>query len=139
MADFLVTEVSLLGVGASQVGRGIKVANCDKVSMSFAISNSSTITTGSKLVLTGTNDDARALDFSTTLPTLTTGSVITALPAGIALTANELVFTSVAAGTYEISMSFSSFPKWIRPVWTLVGGGGTMTTQVTIAGWSTST
>lgn len=138
MADFLVTEVSLVGVGATQTGRAIKLANCDKLSISFIISASAGSLNGN-LVLTGTNDDTRALDGSVTLPTLTTGSVITALPGTIALTANALTFTNATASTYEISMNFSSFPKWVRPVWTFTSGGGTMTTQVTIAGWSTST
>lgn len=139
MADFSVTQVALLGAGATQTGTAVKVSNCDKLSISFAITNSATITTNSKLVLTGTNDDARAIDGSSVLPTLTTGTVISVLPSGVALTANELVFTSVVAGTYEIAISFSSFPKWVRPVWTLVGGGGTMTTQVTVAAWSSAT
>lgn len=141
MSDFLVTQTALVGAGATQAGISVKVVNCDKLSYSFIVSIGSALTTGpSTLVLTGTNDDSRAIDGTLTLPTLTTSTAITALPANVTLTAGVLSFaTAVATGTYEICVSYSAFPKYVRPVWTLGGGGGTMTTQVTISGWSTST
>jgi len=141
MADFSVSEVSLVGTGATQTGRAVKMTNCDKVVLSFIVTIGSALTTGpSTLVLGGTNDDARAIDSSATLPTLTTSSAISALPANVTLTAGVLSFaTTVATGTHEICIAYSAVPKFVRPVWTLGGGGGTMTTQVTIAGWSTST
>lgn len=141
MSDFLVTQTALVGVGATQAGVSVKVVNCDKLSYSFIVSIGSSLTTGpSTLVLTGTNDDSRALDGTLTLPTLTTSAAITALPANVTLTAGVLSFaTAVATGTYEICVAYSAFPKYVKPVWTLGGGGGTMTTQVTISGWSTST
>lgn len=140
MADFLVTQVSLVGTGAAQTGIPVKVSNCDKLSMSFIITHSANITAAT-LTLTGTNDDARAIDSSTVWPTLTTGSLISAVPANVALTSNVLTWgaSAVTAGTYEIVLNYSSFPKYVKPVWGAVTGGGTMVTQVTISAWSTST
>lgn len=137
MADFSVTEVSLVGAGATQTGRAIKVTNCDKVSYSFVITASAGSLAGT-LALTGTNDDSRAFDSSLTLPALTTASLITAVPGTITLVSTSvLTLAAVTAGTYEVTVAYSAFPKWVRPVWTFGSGGGTLTTQVTIAGWST--
>jgi len=138
MSDFLVTSVSLIGAGATQTGTPVKVSNCDKLTYSFIISASAGSLNGT-LVLTGTNDDSRAIDGTLTLPTLTTGSAITALPSGVTYASNAITLTNVASGTYEICVSHSSFPKWVRPVFTFTSGGGTMTTQVTVSAWSTST
>jgi hypothetical protein len=138
MSDFAVTEIALINNGATQVGRAIKVANCDKLTISFQLTCSAGSLAGT-LALTGTNDDARAIDATQTLPALTTGSAITALPATVTYASNAITFTTTGAGTYEVSVSFSSFPKWVRPVWTFGSGGGTITSQVTVAAWSSST
>jgi hypothetical protein len=139
MADFSVTEIALIGNGATQTGRAIKVANCDKLSISFTLTASAGSLTTSTLALTGTNDDTRALDGSVTLPALTTGAAITALQSGVTYASNAITFTTAAAGTYEVTVTYSSFPKWVRPVWTFGSGGGTITSQVTVAAWSSST
>lgn len=136
MADFSVSEIALVGVGATQQGRSIKVTNCDKVLMTLVITTSAATLVGT-LTLTGTNDNDRALDGAASLPVLTTGTAISALPANITFASNAITFASPAAATHEITVSYSSFPKWVRPVFTFTSGGGTITDQVTIAGWST--
>lgn len=136
MADFLVTQVALVGVGATQTGSSVRVANCDKVSISFLITASAGSLNGT-LVLTGTNDDARAIDAAAVLPTLTGGTLISAVPGTITFASNAITLTNVASGTNEVTVAYSAFPKWVRPVFTFTSGGGTMVTQVTVAAWST--
>lgn len=138
MADFSVTQVALVGTGATQTGSAVKVTNCDKLSISFVITASAGSLNGT-LVLTGTNDDARAIDGSAVLPTLTTGALIATGAGTITYATNAITLTNTAAGSYEAIVNYSSFPKWVRPVFTFGSGGGTMVTQVTISAWSTST
>ena len=136
MADFAVSEVALIGTGATQNGRSIKVNNCDKVLMTIVITTSAINLVGT-LTLTGTNDPDRALDTTTTLPVLTSGAAITALPSGITFASNAVTFATGAIGTAEITVAYSAFTRFVRPVFTFTSGGGVISNQVTIAGWST--
>lgn len=139
MADFSNTSVVLVGSGATQTGTAFKTTNCDKLSVSYILTASAGSLSTTSFVLTGTNDDARAIDGTTVLPTLTTSTLISAVPGTIGLTAGVVLFTAAAAGSYEIIVNYSAVPKWVRPVFTFGTGGGTVTTQVTISAWSTST
>jgi hypothetical protein len=136
MADFSVSEVALEGVGATQTGRAVKVTNCDKVLMTIVITTSAINLVGT-LTLTGTNDADRALDTSVALPVLTGGTAITALPSGITFASNAVTFATGAAATAEITVAYSAFTRFVRPVFTFTSGGGTISNKVTISGWST--
>ena len=129
MSDFAVTEIALIGNGATQVGRAIKVANCDKLSLSFTLTCSAGSLTTSTLGLGGTNDDARAIDGSVVLPLLTTGSALTALQSGVTYAANAITFTAAAAGTYEVSITYTAFSgSGFAPCGLSARAAGTITT-----------
>lgn len=137
MSDFLVTEPALLATGATQIGRSIKVANCDKVTLSVTVTVTAA-TLQATLSLTGTSDNERALDTTAVLPVLTTGTLITAVPGTVTLPGTGLLtFNNLGIGTQEIIISYSAFPKWVRPIWTFTSGGGTVAVSATIAAWST--
>lgn len=136
MADFLVTEVALVGTGATQIGRSIRVANCDKVTLSCVVSVTAA-TLQATLALTGTNDNDRALDNAAVLPALTTGALVSAVPGTVTYAGNAITFNNLGIGTQEVVVSYSGFPKWVRPIWTFASGGGTVSVQATIGAWST--
>lgn len=135
--DYLVQEVALIGSAGTQIGRTINMANCDKVSVSLVVT-----TTAATLVGTfgvgGTDDDSRAADEAIALVAVAGGST-SVLPANITYSsATGLVtFASPAAATHEVVMTFTSFPKYFRPLFTYTSGGGTVSVTATVAGWST--
>ena len=67
MADFSVSEVSLVGTGATQTGRAVKVTNCDKVSMTLVITTSAATLVGT-LTLKGVSKEITVPASFTHLP-----------------------------------------------------------------------
>ena len=137
--DIALTELALIATSGTQIGRPIRVANCDELSVSFTVSVSAG-TLQATFALTGTDDDSRAFDYGAVLPALTTGT-ISVLPSGVTYssTTGLVTFNNPSAGTIEVVITYgsSNFTKYVRPLWTYTSGGGTVAVQATIAAWTT--
>jgi hypothetical protein len=136
--DILMTELALVGTGATQIGRTLSVPKVDRLTMGVVVSVTAA-TLQATLALTGTNDNVRAFDTSQVLPALTSGVLITAVPGTVTLAATGLLtFNNLGIGTQDVTIAFTGgFTKWIRPVWTFTSGGGTVSVQATVCAWST--
>lgn len=138
MAD-IVKNQQLLGAGSADAsGYTVQVSQCNKLTMSVFVTVTAATLVGT-VALTGTNDDARALDITPlSLPTLATGKELSVLPTGFTFTPTTglLAVSSPAIGTYEVILSYSDFPKWIRPVYDFTSGGGTVSVSATVSAWS---
>lgn len=135
--DFLVQETTLLGSNVSATGRTVRLANCDKVTLSV-VATVTAATLQATLALTGTNDEARAADGVSTLPAII-GALISVVPGTVSYstTTGLLTFNNLGIGTQEVVINYANFPRWARPVWTFTSGGGTVEVTVTVAAWST--
>lgn len=136
--DFLVgTFPALNASSATQIGRTIKLSNCDKVTLSVTVTVTAA-TLQATLALTGTNDEARAADGVTSLPAIR-GALISDVPLTVtySTTTGLLTFNNLDIGTQEVVLSFANFPRWARPVWTFTSGGGTVAVSAYVGGWST--
>ena|ERR1700755_828117 len=136
--DILISELALQASSGTQIGRPIRVAGCDEMSVSFTVSVSAA-TLQATFGLTGTDDDTRALDYGAVLPALTTGTT-SALPTGATYsgTTGLITFNNLGIGTSEFVITFgNNFTKYVRPLWTFTSGGGTVSVSATIAAWST--
>ena len=68
---------------------------------------------------------------ATILPTIATApTTVGTLPAGVAFTGSQLVFTAVAAGTYDITLRISDPPPIVVPKLASQSGGGTWRLRV---------
>lgn len=136
--DFLVQETPvLLAASATQIGRTVKLSNCDKVTLSI-VATVSAATLQATIGLTGTNDEARAADGVTTLPAVI-GALISVVPGTVtySTTTGLLTFNNLGIGTQEIVINYANFPRWARPVYTFTSGGGTVSISASIGAWST--
>jgi len=134
--DILVSEVALIAASGTQIGRPIRVAGCDELSVSLVVSVTAN-TLQATFALGGSNDDVRAADYGATLPALTTGTTSTLLT-GVTYsgTTGLVTFNNPAIGTYEVVITYSAFPRTVRPLWTFTSGGGTVSAAATICAWS---
>lgn len=135
MTDILKNQPALVASAASAVGQTIQVSNCDKLTLTVTLSVSAATLQGT-LTLNGTSDPMTALDPGSALPVLTTGAFITTAPSGITFASNAVTFNNPAIGTYEVTVSYSSFPAWVRPAFAYTSGGGTVDLRATLGAWS---
>ena len=137
MTDILKSQTVLVASTANVSGQTIQVSNCQSLTLTVTASVDAA-TLVAALRLTGTNDDASALDPSSILPTLNTGEIITVAPTEITYTAatGVLAYASPEVGTHEVTLAFTRFPKWVRPVFDYDSGGGAVDVRVVIGSWS---
>lgn len=133
--DIFKNQPVLSGSSADVVGQTVQVSGCDKLQLTVTLTVSANTLQGT-LTLTGTGNPATALDPSSTLPVLTTGALITAAPSGITFASNAITFNNPAIGTYEVTVAYSSFPAWVRPVYDYTSGGGTVDVSAVLSAWS---
>lgn len=133
----LLKTIPLVASTANLNGQTVELSSCSKMSLTVLVSVSAA-TLSATVQVTGTNDDARASDLSSVLPTLNNGVVITggALPGTVTYTNGVLAFANLAIGTYEVTIDYPTFPKWARVVYTYTSGGGTVDLRATLAVWS---
>lgn len=135
MTDIFKNQTLLAASSADATGLTVQVSNCDKLTLTVtAVVTVATLQ--ATIVLTGTSDPNVALDPSSTLPVLTTGALISAAPSGITFASNAITFNNPAIGTHEVTVAYSSFPAWVRPVQDYTSGGGDVDTRVVIGAWS---
>jgi hypothetical protein len=134
--DFLVQEVALLGSSGTQIGRTIKIANCSHVSVGLVVTVTAA-TLQATFGMGGTNDENRAADQAIALPIVNSGTA-SVLASGITFssTTGLLTFNNLGIGTTEAVLTFTSFPRYARPLWTFTSGGGTVSVAATICAWS---
>jgi len=125
----------LAGSNADTAGLTVQVSNCDKLTLTLALSVTAATLQGT-VTLNGTSDPVTALDPTSALPVLTTGALITAAPSGITFASNAITLNNPAIGTYEVTVAYSSFPAWVRAVYDFTSGGGTVDLRATIGAWS---
>ena len=137
MTDILKSQTVLVASTNDTTGQTVQVSNCQSLTLTITAAVSAA-TLSATVRLCGTNDDTLALNPSSTLPTLNTGAAITVAPAEIVYddATGLLTFTNPAIGTHEVTLAFSSFPKWVRPVYDYTSGGGTVDLRVVIGAWS---
>lgn len=133
--DILIQETAIAGSSGTTIGRTIRVANCDEVSVNLTVTVTASTLQGT-FIIAGTNDDTRAWDGVGVLPALTSGTN-SVLPTGITYSAGVFTLNNPSIGTSEVVVTFASFPKYIRPSWVLTSGGGTVSVSATVSAWST--
>jgi hypothetical protein len=135
MTDIFKNQTVLGASNADASGITVQVSNCDKLTLTVALSVTAATLQGT-ITLKGTSDPVTALDPTSTLPVLTTGALITAAPSGITFASNAITLNNPAIGTYEVTVAYSSFPAWVRPVYDYTSGGGTVDVRATLGAWS---
>jgi len=137
MSDILKSQIVLTASNVDVSGQTVQVSGCHALTLTATLSVTAA-TLAAVIRLTGTNDDATALDPSSVLPTIVGGQLITVSPAEITYTANTgvLAIANAPIGTHEVTLSFPNFPKWIRPVYDYTSGGGTVDVRVIVGAWS---
>lgn len=137
MSDILKSQIVLSASTTDVSGQTVQVSGCYALTLTATVVVTAA-TLSAAIKLTGTNDDATALDPSTVLPTIVGGQLITTAPAEITYTANTgvLAFANPPIGTHEVTLAFPNFPKWIRPVYDYTSGGGTVDVRVIVGAWS---
>lgn len=137
--DIQFTEQAIQSASGTTIGRPIRVAGCDRLSVSFTVSVTAATLQGS-LSLGGSGDDTRAQDYGAALPALTSGTN-SALPTGITYSGTTGLFTlnnpSIGTSEFVITYTAGTFPRFVRPLYTFVSGGGTVAVSCTVAAWST--
>lgn len=134
--DLLMTELVLVGTGATQIGRTIRPVGADECTMGVVVTVTAA-TLQATLALTGTDDDSRAFDTGAILPALTSGTLISVVPGTVTLAGTGLLtFNNLGIGTQEVLITYSALTKWVRPVWTFTSGGGSVSVNATVAAWS---
>lgn len=136
--DFTIVEYPLLtGASATQIGRTVRLANCDKVTLSVVVTVTAA-TLQATLGFAGTNDEARAADGVSAIPTISSAALISVVPGTVTLPATGLLtFNNLGIGTQEVVINYTNFPRYARPVWTFTSGGGTVSVSVSVGAWST--
>ena len=139
MADIFKNQPILSASTASVVGSPVQVSMTAALSVTVIVSVSAA-TLDADVVFTGTNDSARALDLTSTLPPLTTGTVITSPVPNPSVTytaaTGVLSFANLAIGTYEVTVAFTSWPTWFRAQYDYSTGGGSVDLRVVLGAWS---
>lgn len=130
----LINKNELLISGASTAntsGRYIEVSNCDFLTATLVVTvSANTLVANVSLGTTNDNPDISAF------PVLSNGVAITALPTGFTVTAGVLAIASPAVGTYEVTLSYPRFGKWIRAAYNYTSGGGSVDAKVIASAWS---
>lgn len=126
------TEQLIVGASTtSLIGRYTEASNCEKLTMTLVfIASAGTL--AATVSLGSTNDDPLVSSF----PALTNGDAIAGLTTGITYAAGVITVASPAAGTYEVTVSYPSFAKWVRPSYVYTSGGGTVDLKVIVSAWS---
>lgn len=132
--DILIQETAIAGASGTTVGRTIRVAGCDEVSVGLTVTVTAATLQGT-FIIGGTNDDTRAWEGVATLPALTSGTN-SVLPTGITYSTGVFTLNNPAIGTSEVVVTFTSVPKYIRPALTVASGGGTVAISATVSAWS---
>lgn len=135
--DILIQETAIAGSSGTTIGRTIRVAGCDEVSVNLTVTVTAATLQGT-FIIAGTNDDTRAWDGAGVLPALSSGTNST-LPTGITYSAGVFTLNNPSIGTSEVVVTFGSgnFPKYLRPSWVFTSGGGVVGVSATVAAWST--
>lgn len=137
MTDILKSQTVLVASTSDVTGQTVQVSSCSRLTMTVTVVVTEA-TLAAEVVLCGTNSDALALDPSSSVPVLNTGKIITVAPAEITYTAatGVLAVANAPVGKHEVTLAFSDFPKWVRPVYDYDAGGGAVDVRVTIGAWS---
>ena len=129
------TEILLAGASTLEgaVGRYVEVANCDFLTVTTVV-NVSANTLVASVAIGGSNDDPLVSSF----PILSNGILITVAPTGWTFTPETGLLTaaSPAIGTYEMTVSYARFPRWIKAFYDYTSGGGTVDAKVIATAWS---
>lgn len=128
------TEILLAGASTADLsGRYVEVANCDFLTVTTVV-NVSANTLVASVAIGGSNDNP---DVST-FPILSNGTLITVAPTGWTFTpaTGLLTAASPAIGTFEMTVSYARFPRWIRAFYDYTSGGGTVDAKVIATAWS---
>lgn len=133
MTDFLKTQQLLASGAADKIGYYMQVSNCSVLTMTAVVSVDATLLVSS-FALGGTNDDPLVSAF----PVLATGKLVTVAPAGFVFTpaTGLLVSSTPAVGTHEITIAYTEFPQWVRPIFDFTSGGGVVDVKVIVSAWS---